>query len=386
MFTVKVAAALFAVLVLVGGVGTESVRETGAEHGRTFVAACATITDPGVYELTRDVVSETYDCFRIESDGVVLDGGGHEVTPSDGLRELGERIGMPTPGHVGVGVRVGSTRHVADVTVANFRFVGLDAGVSVSDADRVRIRGIDAEDDATGILVVGSADVVVADSVVVGSVEDGVVVRGTVDVVVANTTVRDGLVAGVVLDGVEKGRLHRVVVRNNGGDGVLVVESDGGVLDGVTAEANGVGVLLMDSSHVGVANVVADRNAFAGLGFVRANENLVRDVRLRGTTGEQQVLDSPSELWLFDSSRNCVTNVSTERGTEWAVYMRDGSSDNGFVDVSDGRSTVSFVGSDVAVAFAASVDDATLAVGATPVVAEPVGRDWTFDRGAGTCG
>jgi nitrous oxidase accessory protein NosD len=288
---------------------------------------------------------------------------------------------MPTPDHVGVGVRVGSTRPVAAVTVRNVRFVGLDVGVSVSNAEDVRISGVGAEGVATGILVTSSGDVFVTDSVVVGSADDGVVVRDSTGVVVADTTVEDGLVAGVVLESVEDGRLTRVRARGNDGDGLLVAESDGVALDASRAEANGVGLLLMDSHGVAVTGLVAERNEFAGVGLVRSDGNRIRDVRVGGTTGRRPVLDAPSDLWLYASSENCAENVSVEGGGGWVVYMRDGSTDNRVAALTDGLSSVSFVGSDVAVAFG---DGLGRSSGGAPVV-EPTGSAWSYDPATASC-
>ncbi|SFR46459.1 right-handed parallel beta-helix repeat-containing protein [Halogeometricum limi] len=384
----RIVATLVVALVVVGGAGAEVAYASATPVDaveQVRLSSCTTLTTPGAYTLTRDVVSETYDCFRVESGGVVLDGGGHSVTPSDRLRVTGERLGMPTPSHVGVGVRVVGG---SDVVVTDFRFAGLDVGVVVSGASDVTVADVDAENSATGVLVESSSNVVLADARVTGSVEDGVVFRAVRNGTVTESVVTDGRVAGLVLQSVENGRVDGVTVDGNAGDGVLVTDATGVRLANVSARSNGVGVLLMDASDVEATRLEADANLFAGIGLVRSDGNRFADVRVGRTTGTQRVVDAPSEVWLYASAENCFADVRVTDSSGWVVYARDGSRENRFVNVEREETAVSFVGSDAAVAFADAhaVTDATDARQVGPLVVEPTGPDWSFRRGVGPKG
>lgn len=121
------------------------------------VASCTTITEPGRYELTADIVNdrETHlseSCIRIESDDVVLDGAGHRV---DGRSVSGT-----------IGVHVAGSGQLTNVSVIRLTVSDWDWGIHYEGVTGGEIREAAVEFNAAGITLAGTQEITARDNVV----------------------------------------------------------------------------------------------------------------------------------------------------------------------------------------------------------------------------
>lgn len=106
------------------------------------IDSCTTITEPGRYVLTADIVNDkgthlSESCIHIESDDVVLDGAGHRV---DGRGVSGT-----------IGVHVTSARPLTNVTVTRLTVSDWDWGVHYEGVSGGEIQGVTARHNGAGV-------------------------------------------------------------------------------------------------------------------------------------------------------------------------------------------------------------------------------------------
>ncbi|MFB6129912.1 MAG: NosD domain-containing protein [Salinigranum sp.] len=122
----------------------------------TKIDGCVTITEPGVYVLTKDVqngggggnftfISET--CIRIAAGDVTLRGGGHLV---DG-RGISDTTGVGVP----------ASTPVHNVTVENLRVTDWNRGVYLRNTVDSTVRDVHASGNSFGVFVEDSRDATV---------------------------------------------------------------------------------------------------------------------------------------------------------------------------------------------------------------------------------
>lgn len=152
---------------------------------------CTTITEPGTYELTTDVVTQQGigdACIRVEASGVVFDGGGHTIR--------GNGTGT------GIGVGDCCSKGPDDVVVRDLEVVHFADGITSFEVSHLRIRDVKVVwSDSTGM-----------------SGGDGINLFHGTDLVVENSTVVNAEAWAVQISGSD------VVVRNN-----WFVNNDGGL-------------------------------------------------------------------------------------------------------------------------------------------------------------
>ncbi|WP_158059194.1 NosD domain-containing protein [Halorussus halophilus] len=274
--TTRTDATLAAVLslLLVGSlVGLSSVNSVGATTQATLIDSCITINRPGVYELQGDVANaDTDTCIEIQSDDVVLDGGGHLV---DGVRTT-------IRADLSAGVEVTGVRNV---TVRNLRLSDWDDGVVYENVSDAAVEGVTASDTDFGVFVSASREVTVTDSELTDSVS-GVVFEGVSSSEITDTIARGNALAGFRLDGTRDVNLSGVTAAENGGLGAAMLrpdETSAGILlenatevrvTGATVVGNVGGISLVNATDSVVAESSATSNEF-GVRFERAEDSRV---------------------------------------------------------------------------------------------------------------
>ncbi|WP_158058785.1 right-handed parallel beta-helix repeat-containing protein [Halorussus halophilus] len=126
-----VLAVLTVVVLVAAAVALVNTGIAGAsDAGATPVSSCRTITDPGVYELTRDVAGDG-PCIEIQTSDVTIDGNGYTVSQASGLGP-------------GAGVLADDTGQLTNVTVRNVTVTEFGVGVWFRGVDNGEIRNVNA--------------------------------------------------------------------------------------------------------------------------------------------------------------------------------------------------------------------------------------------------
>lgn len=139
--------------VIVGHVGAGASVDEPAT--RTEIDSCTTITEPGRYVLTADIMDDqsthlSESCIRIEADDVILDGNGHQV---DGRGVSGT-----------VGVSVASSGQLTNVSVTGLRVTDWDWGIYYDGVTEGQIRGVTAKHNGAGVSLNDTQEVSVQDN------------------------------------------------------------------------------------------------------------------------------------------------------------------------------------------------------------------------------
>lgn len=158
----------------------------------TRIDSCTTISEPGRYELVADIVNdeETHlseSCIQIESDDVILDGGGHRV---DGRGVSGT-----------IGVHVASSGRLTNVSVIRLTVSDWDWGVHYEGVTGGEVRAVTAESNGAGVSLAETRGVTVRDTEISNN-GIGVYLLDAADNSIRHTTVSDNLL-GIDCDGAD---------------------------------------------------------------------------------------------------------------------------------------------------------------------------------------
>ncbi|KTG09433.1 hypothetical protein AUR64_16785 [Haloprofundus marisrubri] len=225
------------------GVGPTQVEQAGET---TPVDDCTNLTEPGRYELTRNLTADTGRCLVVRADDVVVDGNGYAVR-GDG------RFGT-------AGVVVGSwERRTRNVTLRSLSVSNWDDAVRATRVRTLTVEGVTA-----------------------GGSRIGVALRAVSESVVENTTATKNSVYGVSLtDRTNSTRLRNVTVTDNALFGVhLVGDTTNTTLVGLLAARNDHGVALVGSQNTTVRDSRLVSNRVAGVWSSGARGTLVRNTTL----------------------------------------------------------------------------------------------------------
>lgn len=313
-------------------------RAAGSADGQgasaTGIDSCTTITSPGEYVLTADIESDVYTCLSVEASDVTVDGDGHTITVNATFRESGRFLPSRSPFHFGAGVTVGSPdASVTNVSVENLTVTGLDAGVQFVNVHRGRVRGVTATDNEVGVRLSDTTAVTITDTTATEHVGDAIRVSAAAGVQITDTRASDNRFAGIVLADTTDSVVFNATTARNFGDGIVVRNATRVTLQRVTVAQNTVGVTLWDTRRTTVTESRIDRNAFAGLALVDADTNTVSETVVSNTTAATRLLAEPSGVWLYNATRNRFESVHLLDNREWAVYARNRSGANAFVDL-----------------------------------------------------
>lgn len=278
----------------------------------TEIDSCTTITEPGRYELSRDLVDrEEATCFTVRSSDVVLDGAGHRI---DGTGAFGT---------AGVVVSPGERGSLSNVTVRDLGVSGWDDGIRYVDVTGGRIVSTTTSENRVGVSLLNARGVTLVDNVARSNRIRGIsLFEESTNNTLRNNTARGNDLFGVHL--VEPGVRNNTLVRNTASGneyGVVLVGADDNVLTGNEANGNRIaGIWLSTSSGNDVSrNSVSNR--FYGI-FLSdgSNGNVVSDnvadsnavgIRLRSSDGNAVVdnvvrASGDTAILLISSDRNHV--------------------------------------------------------------------------------
>lgn len=164
----------------------------GGSPSPTAIDSCTSITEPGRYLLTADIVDDqsthlSESCIRIEADDVVLDGDGHRL---DGRGVSGT-----------VGIAVSSSGGLSNVSVVRLTVSDWDWGLYYQDVSGGEVRDVTVEHNGAGIAMEETRGVTVRDNEIANN-GIGVFVLDASDIAVRSNSVSENLV-GVDCDGAE---------------------------------------------------------------------------------------------------------------------------------------------------------------------------------------
>ncbi len=282
---------LLVVTSVLAGIGTFPVQS--AQAAPTQVSSCTTITQPGTYVLTEDILQSGNDtCIEIDADDVDFDGDGHLIT---GEQVAGIPEGRPRTNAVAADNQTNVTVH--NVEIGEWWYYG------------VHYTNVD--------------DGTVRDATITGT-NNGVEFDANDDGTVSNVTIRVGLLSGVVLDETTDTIVSDVHSIKNNKRGIRLFDSDNNTLRDVTANRNsglsGGGVHLFRSNNNSLSNVTVRKNA-NGILVQNGDENTISEV----TT------DDNGHGVVIEGSQNSVTNATVTKSFYGAI--RIGGADNVFRNV-----------------------------------------------------
>ena len=253
-------AALCTLLLLFGAVGG------AAAAGPTTVSSCTTIDQPGLWELSGDVVDDAATaCLRITSSDVIVDGNGHTVdgvdadAGSDAVRIVGT-----------------SGARLSNVTVRNIDVTGWERAVNATYANDTAIEDLTAVDvSGDGIHFDDAGGSVTLDRVTVENStwtgDDGIHVTASP----GGGSSQAITLRNVTLDGVDYGGIE--------------LDSFGGtqtIRDTTVNDTGGHGIEVDGKPNVTLANLSVSNAGDAGLDVSTEGSATARDVTIDGTGWE----------------------------------------------------------------------------------------------------
>jgi hypothetical protein len=313
----------------------------GTVEAAATVSSCGTLSSPGVYTLGADI--EAFGpgtCLVVASDGVRIDGAGHEISTRTADTVL---VGTDGGDYSNVTVEdlsIDGGRGVVLRSVDAARVTDLDGyantdGLNVSGSD-IEVSGVDLASSSGTAVGVANAVGVELRNVSVGAADAGVSIGGTNDVVVENLSVTGGQRAAIEASGgFSSGTnftFRNVTVENANTSVALLFVSDVTIrgleatrsTTGVRAELSGA-VRVVDSRvDVGgeglavLASSLVARNATVttdgfgdtyGVRLLSAGDSLLRDVTVTGPRGVR-----------LNSTGNVTVEDLTARVADDALY------------------------------------------------------------------
>lgn len=305
----------------------------------TEITSGTTITEPGIYTLPDDISATAFNCIRIESDDVVVDGQGNTLTLAPTARERFARMTIPSRGTKKYGTGVGTEEPVRNVTVRDLTVSKWDTGVRLANATDSSVVNVTASDNVDGVALEESRASVVTESAATNNEGEGIVFRSTTESTVAESSGEANGRAGIALVESTDNTVSDVTSSRNRGDGVVLEESDRNDLSTIRSTEDMTGVTLVDARENRLADVSVDRSDFAGIALGYASENELAELTVSNTSGDNPIEDEPSAIWLFASSANHFADVTVEDNEVWTIYALEGSVENRFeeVTVDDGE-------------------------------------------------
>lgn len=287
----------------------------------TRIDSCSTITEPGRYELTRDLVDrDASTCVSVRSSDVVLDGAGHRI---DGRGTFGTAGVVVEPGRDRTGAE---TETISNVTVRNVEVTDWDDGVRFIEVTGGRVESTTNADNRVGVSLLNSRRVTLADNVARSNRLRGIsLFEESADNTLRNNTATGNDLFGIHL--VEPGVRNNSLVRNSATDneyGIVLVGARDNVLTETEANGNRIagiwlsaasgneitgssvenrfyGVFLSDRSN---GNVVADNSADAnavGIRLRSSDDNAVEGNTVRESADTAILLISSDGNRVFDN-------------------------------------------------------------------------------------
>lgn len=294
---VVLAAALVAAVPLTSSVAFPSQANERAA-AVTPVDACTTITEPGRYELAGDLEGADGTCLHVQSSDVVLDGNGHTIAGSGSADSVGLLVYGATRG-----ASVDNEDALDNVTVANVAVAGWERGVQVGDIRGVgttaSLRDVTVRDNANAGVYLVEAENLAVDGLDASNNANGVLLWEVQDSTLTGVTATDNDDRGVgLLQDVYDVTLRDLTATGNGDGGY----SSGGVyastdarrnhvVDAYLADNDGAGIRFSDSGDNVLEDAVVEANDGPGIHGVPAGDELLRNVSVAGSGGPELHLE-----------------------------------------------------------------------------------------------
>ena len=284
------------------GDGEEKPGPGDGEGKPTPIDGCTTITEPGAYEITRDIqVTGESTCIQIEANDVSLDGRGHVI---DG------------GGNAKVGIRAGELLAIGvdDVSISNLRLTGFrEAGVSYEDATGGTIRNVEVTHSQTGFQLLNGRHLQVTGCAGTENTEFGFFATdGSSDNVVSKSDfTSNGAVGLLVTEFGLDNTVRQNEIADNGRSGISFGDgSDGAEIVGNNTRDNGGhGIAIGELSNATVSRNRTVGNAADGISLHEVEDSLlVRNKSFRNGDDGISVVDSDNNRL----ERNVVRNNGDE--------------------------------------------------------------------------
>ncbi|WP_232701460.1 right-handed parallel beta-helix repeat-containing protein [Halobacterium wangiae] len=277
--------------------GPSPAPETGDESRQESkqIDSCTTITEPGRYELSSDVSSQSAEvCIHVRASDVVLDGNNHTVAGNRTNDSVGVLVYSETPG-----APVERNQTLSSVTVQDLRVTDWERGVVVGD-----IAGIGTEAHLLDVVATNNTQTGVrmteaeggsVENVTATENRDGFSFWEVSDVTARNVTASDNDQLGFGLyQNVENNTFRNVTATGNGPVGYasagIYLSTDvvnNVFVDAYVANNDGPGVRFSDSFRNELRNVVVESNANRGLFGARASGEYLQNVTFRDNGGPE---------------------------------------------------------------------------------------------------
>ncbi len=326
--------------------------QSGSQTTVTEIEGCKTITEPGYYELTQDIInSSAKECILIRSNDVVFDGNGHVI---DG-------VGQNVTGHK-IPIRVGYSNqyHIQNVTVKNVIVKEWFQGVGISRASNNTIRNVTARyNNQYGIYLGDNATHnTVADSTATDTIENGIFLADYSDHnrIVNNTVRRNG--NGISIYDSDHNIVANNTAINNAKKGIFLGSNASYNRisnNSVTENPNGIRA-VSDSSRNIIEHNYAVNNSKKGIVVARgAHRNKIDDnnASFNGRLGiqlhnsDRNILANNTVIGnvkqgflLVNASGNTFANNTVRSNGKWSIEARDGAENNTIKTLNISDSTV----------------------------------------------
>ena len=221
---------------------------------------------------------------------------------------------------------------VSDGAMRNVRVTGNGDGLEIHRSNQVAVTESALDGNQWGLYAENSSALRVDRTTARENDESGIYVFNSTSVRVSSSTVERSGASGIVLDGVNDSRVVDSASRANEFDGIFVIAGERNRITDNEVTGNG---------HAGISLILGS-----------TNNSLVGNV-VANTTGTDEftaMAGYSAGIVLNNSSRNLVADTLAANNTNWTYYSWDGSSDNTVRNLTTGGASVSFVGTDVALA------------------------------------
>jgi parallel beta-helix repeat protein len=229
------------------------------------ITSCTTISSPGLYTLTTNILNSTSTCINITASNVIFDGVGYMIDGIDALNTYGVYV-------------YNSSTTLNNVTVKNLVVTDWDAGIWYRNAQNGSIVNNTANSNAnTGIYLYSSNNNIIANNTANSNANGyGIWLRfSSNNNILTDNTANSNTHVGIILSSSSNNILTDNTVSLNS-DGInLYLSSNNNTLTSNIASSNGWGIYIFSSSSNTLSNNTANLNSLYGIWLGSSNSNLI---------------------------------------------------------------------------------------------------------------
>jgi parallel beta-helix repeat protein len=276
----------------------------GSAGAATNVSACTTISSPGTYILTQDIInSSASECIIINASNVVFDGQGYTIDGTD------------TSGTYGVRV-YNSTTTLTNVTVKNLIVTDWGYGIYYNSTQNGSIENNTANSNPYyGIYLYSSSNNILTSNSATGNYR-GIYFDSSSNNTLTDNTVNSNSDTGIVIGASSNNTITNNTANSNIWTGIkLSSSSNSNTISNNTANSNQYGIYLRTSSNSNVlTNNIANSNTITGICLdLSSNSNI-----LTGNTANSNQYG----IYLdFSSNRNTISNNTANSNNNTGIYL-----------------------------------------------------------------